>query len=324
MRKRILIVIMLLLGATFGVLWYVYTTFKGETDSTGHNNTVYDRHYALVLEDSTDEFWQSVYEGARQAGEESGSYVELFGKNLAVDYEIEQMIRIAIDAKVDGIIVSAEETDNFAKLIDEAENAGIAVVTLYTDSSMSSRQSYIGVNIYTLGQEYGNQIGKIAVSQPVKKVMVLANQEISEVRQNMLYSGIRDSLKAQGVDLDKIELSIRQISGASTFASEEEIRDIVMDSKNLPDVMICLSEDQTLSAYQSLVDFNLVGKVNLIGFYRTKAIEEAVRQGNIQSSIQIDTNEMGRCCVEALDEYLDTGYVSDVITVDYQVLTKEE
>ena len=49
----------------------------------------------------------------------------------------------------------------------------------------------------------------------------------------------------------------------------------------------------------------------------------AVKKGNIPVTLIIDTDEMGRYCVQALTEYLKDGRVNSFYSVDFHFVTKE-
>ena len=89
------------------------------------DETRYQGYYALITEERKSSFWQSVYQGAYEAGVKENAYVEMLGSNLSTTYSREDLMRIAIDSGVDGIIVEADETKQMAELINEAVDAGI-------------------------------------------------------------------------------------------------------------------------------------------------------------------------------------------------------
>ena len=118
----------------------------------------YSRHYVMITGRDESDFWDRVYESALAEGKERGVYVERFGENLAVEYDRNELLELAIQASVDGIIVPGDEDDKTVALLDEAVKNGIPVVTVLRDSTGSLRQCFVGDNSYNLGQEYGRQI----------------------------------------------------------------------------------------------------------------------------------------------------------------------
>ena len=72
-----------------------------------------------------------------------------------------------------------------------------------------------------------------------------------------------------------------------------------------------------------VVDYNKVGEVEIFGYYTSPTIESAIRKNVIRSTIVIDTNQMGRVSVEALNEYRESGYVSEFYLIDASLVSAE-
>ncbi|HKM21150.1 MAG TPA: substrate-binding domain-containing protein [Lachnospiraceae bacterium] len=282
----------------------------------------YDRHYAFISEDQDSLFWNSVYEGAKEEGALSGVYVERLGKNLAVSYTKQELMKIAIDSHVDGIILEADESAETTALINKATDNGIPVITVLRDCSSSERRSYVGISNYNLGGEYGRQIMGL-LDEDTKKILILMNMNAEDTAQNIIFTAIQETLEKEGADMEQIEIATAAISNDGPFSAEESIRDIFLDSGNLPDIMICLDELNTTSVYQAVVDFNKVGSMDIIGYYSSDTILKAIDRDIIQATISVDTNQMGQFCVNALDEYFTTGHVSEYFSVDISLITAE-
>lgn len=320
-----------------------FSVFKISMDRmTVHNdgqlNEFYDRHYVLITDNPDTTFWQSVYNGARTYGQENGSYVELMGSNLSEDYDAVELMKIAIASKVDGIIVQADESTAMRRQINLAIENEIPVVTAFNDNQDSKRTSYVGVSDYNIGQEYGNQICNyaekifskqygIASEEETKKneisVLVLMNSDKTDTGENIIFSGIKEAIASNEKYCSKIRIETAAINAKGTFSAEESIRDIFMNYNDLPDIMVCLDELNTTCVYQAVVDYNKVGQIYIIGFYQSDTILKAIKRKVLQSTISIDTNQMGEYCVTALDEYIRTKRVSDYFSVDTFVIVPD-
>ena len=84
-----------------------------------------------------------------------------------------------------------------------------------------------------------------------------------------------------------------------------------------------VTEKEIMLDYQAVIDYNRVGKTNIIGYYDSDTILNAVQKEIIFSTISMDTAQMGKYCVNALNDYLDEGYVSDYYTVDTYVVDQD-
>ena len=296
----------------------------------------YSKYYVMISGDRKSSLWQSAYEGAKEAAAGKDAYVEMLGMNLSEEYSEMELMRIAIDSDVDGIILMADESEGMKDLIDEAVNKGIPVVTALGDSSVSQRKSYVGISSYNLGREYGKQVCEIEKdlitegqaeygAGPYREldVLVLMNTESDDSGQNIVFSGIQDAVKEDAGYPELVNLKTVAISSDGVFAEEESIRDIFMDSKNLPDIIICLDELNTTCVYQAVVDYNKVGQINILGYYDSDTILNAIERDVIYATIHVDTRQIGKYSVEALDEYKETGHVSEYFVVDTSLITKD-
>lgn len=301
------------------------------TKTAKSSSAKYDRHYAMITGTGDDEFWDKVYDSAKTQGEKSGAYVERFGSNLSENNSRNELLQMAIWANVDGIIVSADEDSETIELIDEAVKDGIPVVTVLNDSTGSTRQCFVGNNSYNLGQEYGLQIQELLETKdsPTEEkpatVMVLVDQSGLDSSQNLILLGIRETLeKNLGSDYP-VQVETKLVDNEGEFSSEENIRDIfLVKDDELPDICVCLSEIYTRCAYQAVVDYNKVGTVDILGFYDSQEILEGVSKGIVSSTISVDTKQMGSYCVEALDEYIETGYTNGYMSVDTSLIDSVE
>lgn len=329
----------------------VYFSIKMKEVSEADKRTyeVYGRHYAFITDNAEPEFWDKVYEAAVKEGEQSDAYVERLGENLNANYRTEDMLRIANNSSVDGIIFCGEDTEETVSLINKAVQNGIAVVSLRQDIEESERQCFVGVNSYDLGMEYGKQIvdlvqneqkqemkigmsedGTVRVEEQTglpesPKICILADDSMSDSKQNLITFAIRDSFSEAFPGEENLpDIEVRKIDTSEAFSAEEMIRDIFIDSENLPDIMVCLNSVYTECTYQAAVDYNRVGEVKILGYFSTEAILEAVEKQIIYSTVQIDTEEMGKQCIKALTEYCESGYTSSYIPISTRVIGKEE
>ncbi len=78
----------------------------------------------------------------------------------------------------------------------------------------------------------------------------------------------------------------------------------------------------TDAAYRSVVDYNQVGNIDILGYYQTEDILDAIDKQIIQSTITVDGEEVGRLCVLALLEYQEKGYVNGYFPVTTYVIDK--
>ncbi len=237
-------------------------------------------------------------------------YVERIGASLPSAYSLEDLMKIAIASKVDGIIIEPNGTEEITKLINYADEEGIPVITVLNDEPNSKRKSFVGVNSYNQGQIYGRQVLEV-VKEGKKNVTVLLNSDSNNPGMNVIDSGIREMVAGNGVQVNSVYVNTQ-----TTFSSEEDIRNIIKDNQNPTEVLVCLTAIDTRCAYQAVVDYNKVGVIDIIGYYDSDLILSAIQKDIIHSTMTIDAKQMGSYCVEALNEYMQTKQVSDYFSVD--------
>ena len=87
-------------------------------------------------------------------------------------------------------------------------------------------------------------------------------------------------------------------------------------------MLVCMDEVVTECVYQALVDYNEVGNVDVVGFYYSDVILDAISKGIISSAIALDMKEIGTYSVNALVEYSSLGHTSSYYSVGQHVINK--
>ncbi len=327
------------------VLWFYQGTYHEETEQT-----VYDKYYMMITEDNKSSIWRSIYQGACEQAMAENVYVDWLGDDLFQGYSVEEQMQIAIASGVDGIIVTANENTEMTELVNKAAEENIPVVTLYGDNTQSARCSFVGIGSYNLVHEYGRLalqiireklagqgVGLVSVQgnetifeqvkvgsreRPVR-VAVLVNAYAQGLDQNILCSGIQETIEQERGENLEIELELISVDDTNAFSVEESIRDIFME-REIPDIIICLNELHTTCVYQAVVDYNKVGQVNILGYYDSDTIINAIDRNVIYATVAIDTKQMGQFCIKALQEYHELGYTSQYFTADIRLIQKED
>lgn len=280
----------------------------------------YQHHCAFITDHYDSALWDSVYQAAKEQGRKKGIYVEDFGKNLSLSYSTDDLLKMAISAKVDAIIVEATGNPTTRDLINEAAAKGIAVSTIYRDDMNSRRFSFTGINYFRMGYEYGELALKHSSGQD-RSITVLLDKKESAPEQRLLISGIGKALQEKDADL---KLETMTLDNHSTFDVEEQVREFMKESHLTTDILICTDLSQTQAVSQTAIDLNFVGDFTIIGFYQSRSVLEAIKNGVISANIMIDTKALGENAVNSLEEYLTFGHTSDFISVDTTTIGKQD
>lgn len=322
-KKKILmavigIIIMIMAGITLTIWIRSDKMVKGLYGKETDQYNTYEKHYAFITKNYEDSFLEEIWEGCRKKGAEQGVYVEWLGRNMDADYAIDGLLEMAIAAKVDGIIIEADEDEEIETLIRKASEESIPVVTVMSDCYGSLRKSFIGVGNYNLGKKYGEQIVQTATPE-LKKILILMDTETDEKNQSILCNGIRDTINNAWGEV-KTDFETVAIDSHSTLSSDEDVRNLLVNMEELPEVIVCLNEKTTMSVYQAAIDYNIVGKVSILGYYDSESILRGVDKEILSSTITVDFEKMGELCVAAILEYKETGYVSDCFLLEAEIV----
>lgn len=315
-----IMVVLLMLLTIFGWRHYVR---KIEGDGFGQQagGALYDRHYVMIPDDADSGLWQEIYNSARETAEQNQVYVELFADWAAGDYSPLEYMEIAIAAQVDGIIIKPDGTRKMSAMINQAEAAGIPVIAVLDDDIASGRKSFVGINSYQLGTTYGKQILE-CVNEDTEKITVLLNQ--NESGKERIFKELKETVESELTKEQRKRVTIEPltISYISTFYTEDKIRELVSSEESRPDILVCTSEIDSICAYHAMVDYNLVGNFQMIGYYQSDTMLDAIEKGTVPMAITMNAQQIGASSVEALEEYYDMGHVSDYHTVDLSIITQ--
>lgn len=277
----------------------------------------YDAYVAMICSDDNSDFWKNVYQSAREAGKEYGIYVDLLSDNVDVNYTKAQLLEMAIDSDCDGILLEGDDSPEIQSLLKEASVKRIPVITLQNDVAAEDRVSFVGVNNYTTAKLYADSLVDNLVKQ--KHVLVLGDSTVEESTAGIFVNNIQEDLAEEKLPNGPLDFDVEIIKEDDAFAAEEYIQNLFKKSKLAP-VVICLDSTTTECFYQAMIDYNKVGQIHLYGNYKTPTILTGIQHGVIKSTVSIDAESMGSAATKAFIEYRDTGYVSDYINVDTQII----
>ena len=159
------------------------------------------------------------------------------------------------------------------------------------------------------------------------QVTVLVNSDSDErdsgqSTQNIIFSAIQDSIAQEDITGTKLSISIKTVDNRNPFSAEESIRDI-FHTEDIPDVIVCLNELNTICALQAVVDYNKVGDVNILGYYDSEPILNAIDIGVVYATISVNSDQLGEYCITALSDYFENGNTSQYYTADISLINKD-
>ena len=312
------VVIMLLL-MLFGILMVALVVFTGVQKKEIEDEILqYKRHYMFISQVDGSYISDRIYEEAKLYGASQEVYVERI--ESFPDYKTIDYLNMSIAMNVDGIILEGSDDDEIRKSINRASELGIPTVTILSDCVGSRRKSHIELGDYNLGREYGRLIIQIASSKK-PKVLLLMDEDAKE-NEGQIALGIRNTLKKDGESL-QMRLRTERLKSVSKNTLWEQIKEILSNEEDRPDILICANEKDTETVYQYLVDYDFAGEVKIIGYGVSDTLIEAVRDGEITALVDVDIQQTGKLCVDALNYYIENKSVNEYVVVDNTVITTD-
>lgn len=319
-------VCILLIFAAVIVLTYVTgeSYYRGISEKAGldkQEEKIYKYQYDMIVDSPDSQFWQAVYDSAKKKAAPNNVLIEIMGPDRETSYDKLDYMNMSIAAKADGIILQYNGEDGMEEAINTAVRNGIPVVTVMSDAVHSRRQSFVGVSDYQLGMAYGEIVAKY-VDENTKNILILQKRDIDDMNESQIYTQISNAVQAE-TGSDEISIRGKNLLSTGTFETEEAVTDIFQQKRNIPDILVCMDEETTECARQAVLDFNLAGKVKIIGYYTSEDILAAVEKGVISATCDMDTTQLGQYSVEALTNYIKDGRTNSFYNVDINFLDRE-
>lgn len=120
-----------------------------------------------------------------------------------------QIIQDLISQGVDGIAISVADPASVKRVIHQARQAGIPVITFDADSVDSERQAYVGTDNAALGRALGAMLLKLH-PKPGQYAMVSGGPAAANLAERV--QGVRDTLKPAGWT---------EVGGSPTFCNDD-------------------------------------------------------------------------------------------------------
>ena len=327
MRKNRTNLFVFLAAVCILVIFYMtgesyYEGLTGKSRQQEESGEVYRYKYDMIVDSPDSSFWQAVYGCAQDWAQKNDAILELKGSGKENDYTKLDYMNMSIASNADGIILQYSGEQGLEAKINEAVQKGIPVVTVMGDAVHSKRQSFVGVSDYQLGSAYGEKVAEY-VTEDTQSILILLKKNIDDMNQSQIYTQISNAAQAKAGADAEIKVTGKNLLSAGTFETEEAVTDIFQQKDKVPDILVCMDEETTECARQAVLDFNLAGKITIIGYYSSEDILTAVEKGVISVTCDVDTDQLGKYTIEALTEYQKDGRTNSYYNVDINFLDKD-
>jgi len=215
---------------------------------------------SLILKTTvnTAEFWSQVMDGVNTAADELGVKltVSAASAETAVDEQI-GLMRDAIAAKPDAILLVASDRDRLVPAVEDAAAAGIPVVTMDSDVDTPSRAGFVASDNLRIGRSLGEMLGQFLPDGG--KVAILTPSLISSSGMDRV-EGVRGVIDAAG----KYDL-LGVYNCENDLETARSLVDSILAEHPDADAFVCANEVCNIGAALTLTQAGLDGKVTVIG-----------------------------------------------------------
>jgi ribose transport system substrate-binding protein len=103
----------------------------------------------------------------------------------------------------------------------------------------------------------------------------------------------------------------------------EEVCSRLFRTNSPVNTLVLTDSNDTIAVAQTLIDMNMVGRIQIIGFGDDPEIEDTIRKGIIACSIVTNPERIGYEAVRSLGDLIQTGYTSAFIDTGLTFLNRE-
>jgi ribose transport system substrate-binding protein len=272
-------------------------------------------HFSLYLPDNRNSFFDGIIRGAERAAAELNSAVSVHSIDPA-----RNELETAAFTGVDGIIVCPYLDDALARRqMEKLREYQVPVVLINHNLPSDQPWPFIGTNNFDMGRRIG-LIPRSYTSEPVRLAVVYSDKSPGiYAERELVEMGIAAALG------DQLSGSIMQYrTNLNPLDAEALLVRLFRESGSdrLPvDAVVFTDPADTIAAAQTLVDMNLVGRVQVIGFGSDPGVMENIQKGIIFCSVVINSERIGYEAVRSLAALRTTGYTSTSIDTGIDIIT---
>lgn len=316
MRKKAVLVLLssVLLTLCFLTLNSIQNVLRSDWQKISSIKGQEQRRLVLITQDLDTPFWDEVSIGAQQQADQEHVSLEVWGSYNKNEQDFLKKIDIAIQSKVDGLILQGLDTDEFKEMTKvKASFYGIPVITVANDIPMteSLRKTYVGSDQFNAGKMLAeNLIQDMGVSGEV----VLLYESHSEFYQEERLRGIQEVLN----QYPNIELILTE-----TADTREPVIAATQDVLNrYPDADSFISANGAMAGpmIQEISKRFQTEPLYIYTFDDGPELMSLLEEGEMDGVIKQEPEMMGKISVQRLVEWLDgetvplnmNGYFTDI------------
>jgi ribose transport system substrate-binding protein len=244
-------------------------------------------------------FWQSIHAGAVAASREFGVDIVWNGPATEGDYSGQlKIVDAMINRRVDAIALSPADRNAFISVVERAEREKIPVVIFDTAVDTERFTAHIATDNYGGGVLGARRLCQILGGKG-KIAMVACGPGIASTMARE--QGFEDTVKKE---FPGIRIGDKRFGGTQ-FAQALQVAENILTAHPDLDGLFASNESTTVGTVQALKPRQ--GKIKMVGFDWSPALEEALKTGVVDSLVVQDPFRIGYESVKIAVEKLNGG-----------------
>jgi ribose transport system substrate-binding protein len=269
------------------------------------------RHISVFLPEQATLFFQHVRNGVLAAADDYDIAVSFHPIGPGTSE-----FRLAQYTGIDGAIIYPYLPEEEVLLrLEELDARDIPVVLVEQDVADDWPWTFVGTNNFEMGRRIGTRLlqrddhEQIVVVYSDKSPAVAAERELIEL-------GITTAMG------DRLNAPIaRRQTDLNPLDAEAVTYQLLRSPSTRPITAIVFTDtNDTLAALQTIINLNLVGQVQVIGFGVTDAIMDYLERGVLNATIAVNPERIGVEAVRVLAELIRTGNAPGYVDTGVEVI----
>ena len=267
---------------------------------------------------SADPFWSVVANGVEDAAKTLGIRVEYQAPGSFDMVRMSQLIDAAVASRPSGLVVSVPDPDALGASIRAAIAAGIPTLSVNSGDEAWHELgllAHIGQTEYEAGKAAGARFAAAG-----SRRVLCVNHEVGNTSQDLRCRGLGDGLKASGAAMQVLAVTLADPEDATQRIRGALARDPAIDG------VLALGPPASVPMLAALRESGRLGKVVAGTFDLSRAVLEAVRDGDILFAIDQQPYLQGYLGVLLMAKYLDTRAIpggGEIIRTGPAFVTRE-
>lgn len=271
--------------------------------------------YIPKIQDSANDFWTSLIEGAQMAADEYGVELEIAAPDSEDNYEQQiEMVAKAIEEKPDVIMLSPASYTEETEMARRVKEAGIKLVMVDSFVEEQLEETGIATDNFKAGEKLGAYMKERMEEEPVIGVVAHVKGSSTAIERE---AGLRSGLGEAAEQIVTVKFCDSDYDKAYTLTKEmlTEYPDINM--------IFGLNEYSAVGAARAVKDLGKAGEIKMAGFDSSLEEIQYLESGQFSAIVIQRPFVMGYLGIEKSVQLLDGMTVPEKVDSGSELITKE-